>query len=132
MKREELEVIRKRAEAATPGPWYWEKLNEGDSEWDTEMPSLVSSIDEGVMHFGDCEEYYPTEGSPPTDEDAEFIAHAREDIPKLLAEIERLRIFERIFTKPVDLVATDEKGIAAKLYGVSINLPEGDGNDGNL
>jgi hypothetical protein len=90
MTNEELKAIRERAEAATPGPWYWEKLD-ADGWNDTEMPCLVSASDEGVMDFGDCEQYYPTEGSPPNDEDAEFIAHAREDVPKLLAEIERLR-----------------------------------------
>ena len=32
------------------------------------------------------------------DEDAEFIAHAREDIPKLIAEIERLQALKQIGT----------------------------------
>jgi regulator of replication initiation timing len=49
----ELDVIRKRAEAATPGPWFAEAANTAD---------------------------------------AEFIAHARQDVPKLLAEIERLKL----------------------------------------
>jgi hypothetical protein len=94
MTNEELKAIRDRAEAATPGPWYWEKLD-ADGWNDTEMPCLVSASVEGVMDFGDCEQYYPTEGSPPNDKDAEFIAHAREDVPKLLAEIERLKEAEK-------------------------------------
>ncbi|WP_205590205.1 hypothetical protein [Brevibacillus laterosporus] len=72
MTREEIEAIRKRAEKATPGPWRKELsygLNIASDE------SIVLDDEVGVIR-------YP---------DAEFIAHAREDIPKLLAEIERLQ-----------------------------------------
>jgi hypothetical protein len=87
---DELEAIRKRAEAATEGPWGWAKFALDDDDWDTEMPWLGNAT-EAVMDFGDCEQYYPTQGTPPNSADAEFIAHAREDVPKLLAEIERLK-----------------------------------------
>jgi hypothetical protein len=88
---EELEAIRKRAEAATQGPWYWEKFNPDEDDYDTEMPYL-NSEKESIMDFGDGEQFYPTEGNPPNEADAEFIAKAREDVPKLLAEIERLKL----------------------------------------
>jgi hypothetical protein len=73
---EQLTEIRKRAEAATAGPWTIEKesyvCNAGFWVTDTViMPDITSNIFEET--------------------DAEFIAHAREDVPDLLAEIERLR-----------------------------------------
>jgi hypothetical protein len=60
--QDELDAIRKRADAATPGPWTTPEKNPTD-------------------------EYYAS--CFPADED--FIGHAREDIPALLDEIERLR-----------------------------------------
>jgi regulator of RNase E activity RraA len=72
MTNEELEVIRKRAEAASPGPWSYQ-FAIGIEVINAE--TTIVADDDGVVR-------YP---------DAEFIADAREDIPMLLAEIERLR-----------------------------------------
>jgi hypothetical protein len=116
MKREELEAIRKRSEAATPGPWYWDKFNLDEDDYDTEMPYLNSEKD-SIMDFGDGEQFYPTEGTPPNEADAEFIAHAREDVPKLLAEIERLKTvsndileeYDSSERRVIDEVSTDRK-----------------------
>lgn len=83
---EQLEAIRKRAEAATEGPWVWD--DKGTHR--TDMPRL-RGVPWNVMDFGNNATYYPTEGTPPDDNDAEFIAEARVDIPALLAEVERLR-----------------------------------------
>lgn len=61
----ELAEIRKRCDAATPGPWgspmnlCWTMIN-----------SKLEDVPEG---------------------DEKFIAHARTDVPKLLAEIDQLR-----------------------------------------
>jgi hypothetical protein len=72
--RLDLEAIRNRAEAATPGPWE-------DSY--------------GAAHGFVCDE--PTQilgvqiSSEHHIEDAAFIAHAREDVGALVAEVERLR-----------------------------------------
>jgi hypothetical protein len=54
MNDERLAEIRKREQAATPGPWW------------------ASPSDEGA--------------------DAQFMAHARTDIPDLLSEVERLKV----------------------------------------
>jgi hypothetical protein len=64
---EELAAIRERAEKATPGPW----------------------IDNGNEIVAECKPNLGIAGAI-SDEDAEFIAHARTDIPKLIAEVERL------------------------------------------
>lgn len=79
MTTEMIAAIRERAERATPGPWQWEMLRRGVMGADTLVAMAV---------WGDevTEQYIAI-----SDADAEFIAHAREDIPKLLAEIERLQ-----------------------------------------
>lgn len=92
---EELAAIRQRAEKATPGPWTVSRLARGyvlvDSEQYTPIATTVEYNEDGTVHMlfaGDeC------------DANQQFIAHAREDIPRLLdaleaayAEIERLQI----------------------------------------
>ncbi|UYZ12187.1 hypothetical protein A6764_00045 [Brevibacillus sp. WF146] len=78
---EELTAIRERAEKATPGPWLWSgaKVLNGKYMFVPQGSYLADTL----ITFGDT---YENGGY-----DAEFIAHAREDIPRLLAEIERLR-----------------------------------------
>ncbi|AZU61014.1 hypothetical protein [Neobacillus mesonae] len=68
--QEDIEAIRKRAEAATRGPWI--KYNK-HGKWISNYP------------------YWDYVGEINKDADYEFIVKAREDVPKLLAEIERLR-----------------------------------------
>ena len=72
---ERLNDIKKRCEYATPGPWksYVEAR---------EKISGSSFIQTGGVDI------YLTGA---TTEDQDFIANARQDIPDLLAEIERLR-----------------------------------------
>ena len=72
-----LDEIRARAEAATPGPWGQGNINSGDG---------ISLLDVYSEHAG-----YVKVASVWDSEDRDFIAHAREDIPYLLAEVERLR-----------------------------------------
>lgn len=70
MNAERIEEIRKRVEALWDDGWYKE-----------------------VETVGNSASYYvqPGVAQVATDVEAEFIAHAREDIPALLAEVERLR-----------------------------------------
>lgn len=76
--------IRSRLALASPGPWY----HCPKRSWDTGGIYSTSEIDNPWGHeiFAVIEEYMHG-----TKEDGEFLAHAREDIPWLLAEIERLR-----------------------------------------
>ena len=77
MSDERLEQIQARAVAATPGPWDCY----GDGAYEV--------FDAGEYRDGD-----PGEVVAPVVtklNDAEFIAHARGDIPALLAEVARLR-----------------------------------------
>lgn len=72
MKAEELAVIKERAEKATEGPWY------------------VDNYDGSVR--GDDNKFICSQNFE--DSDAEFIAHARQDVPKLVVEVERLQAQE--------------------------------------
>jgi len=75
----DLDAIRARAEAATPGPWN----ATGSSHDDDGLVTLFSD---------DVDADDPVAIVAPSD--AEFIAHARVDISALLAEVERLRLSE--------------------------------------
>lgn len=90
MTDQELAEIEARANAATPGPWKAKPREDdrnercagivalrpdADDEWDRELDVVVT--DSGVY--------------PPDPKTAEFIAHAREDVPKLIAEVRKLR-----------------------------------------
>lgn len=87
----ELNAIRERAEKATPGPWEaraWKST--------TDDQYFVSQAFEGGKELATAwqGERYPEMPEIPNGEaeaNAKFIAHARSDVPKLLAEIERLR-----------------------------------------
>lgn len=73
-----IEEIKARCEVTTPGRWKWE----ADILLTSDPTHLV------LKPYYDDDDYTITICVMP--EDAEFIAHAREDIPFLLAEIERL------------------------------------------
>lgn len=76
MPQEELDTIRRRATDATRGPWcHW-------SGWDRADNCVNSESREDMHTVADV---------IPEPNDAEFIAHARTDIPALLAEVEWLR-----------------------------------------
>lgn len=62
MTEDELRAIEARANAAMPGPWEGFDNNPCDDYWAKDYPA-----------------------------DAEFIARAREDIPRLVAEVRKLR-----------------------------------------
>jgi len=116
-----LATIEARAMAATPGPWlegvdYWEAESDADGQCrncggDTPLmevrpeanqlwhvhrwrldrrryPHWWTEIASDGVHETVCGGNY---GGVVCRADAEFIAHAREDIPRLLAEIHRLR-----------------------------------------
>ena len=76
-----LNEIEARANAATEGPWEWE--GEAKAEWEEGANSLVPSRhpDDPVLYgYG-----YDASGiEVKTPADAEFIAHARTDVPALV------------------------------------------------
>lgn len=78
----DLDAIRKRAEAATPGPWYLERHDQEDGSIAYEVWShepyyrIISTTDEDNE-----KNVYNAKNV------ADFIAHAREDIPALLSAL---------------------------------------------
>lgn len=86
MTKEQIDAIRARIDAATPGPWlvdscldvYTEQVREIDHDIGIELYKTVYS-----HHTAG------PEGTQPW-HDTHFMAHAREDVPALLAEVERL------------------------------------------
>ncbi len=116
----DLDSIKARCEAATPGPWRW---------WDaSELRSLVFEDD---PHLDDLSAPIVGEpimggfGEPEWDisvADAEFIAHAREDVPALVAEVKRLRAaLDDIW------LSTDDDADVLKEWAGEALHPEADG-----
>lgn len=73
--------IRQRAEAATPGPWTYTKDPgyAGMYGWPPEGPDDLN------------QEGWESTHPPPGDANGPFIAHARQDIPDLLAALDAAR-----------------------------------------
>lgn len=85
MTPQQIAEIRERANAATEGPWRADTATSGPDDW----PIMAAST--GYLSIcPDC----GTRGGMDRP-DAEFVAHAREDVPALLAEVDRLHV-ERI------------------------------------
>lgn len=106
MTDEELAQIKERAEKATEGPW-----------------KIEESRYEGSYNVSSVKEEYDLSACLCPIKDAEFIAHAREDIPKLLAEIEALRESKEYCKRLVSGLTREnallkgEKPITVKLNG---------------
>ena len=80
----DLEAIRARLKAATPGPWEW------TDESGTGRRETLSTLGESPIAVLMPE--YDVDGAyiEATPDDATFITHAPQDIADLLAEVERL------------------------------------------
>lgn len=88
----ELAEMKQRCDSATAGPWL------RDAERDRTIFSASGEMIGGVL--------YNTKGG----EDADFIANARTDMPRLIAEVERLRTelaAAKIAAGATDRVAND-------------------------
>lgn len=80
MTRDQLDAIRARVEAATPGPW------EPSSDTLTWI-----HVEAHGLTVAECRTYLNRQHTDAqNDANAAFIAKAREDVPALLAEVERL------------------------------------------
>ena len=84
MTEDEIAAALDRAEAAGRGPW-WASWEGRDHE------SGDSFIGTGSPGERGPDLYVSTDGRPGPVEVLDFIAHARQDVPALVAEIRRLR-----------------------------------------
>lgn len=93
MTRAELDEIRERCEAATPGPWEW-KFKE-KNEYGATARGLSGADLESVIGLDDEWRGYPECGQDIVMDidlkDAAFIAISRTAVPRLLDEVARLQ-----------------------------------------
>jgi hypothetical protein len=105
MNRPDIESLEKRLEAATPGPWESvPPISEGSSadgsqSWSASEGRLINGPPQTVEDIALSKRWFRRK------EDGDFIAHAREDIPALIAyvkelaaEIERMRPLYELYT----------------------------------
>lgn len=89
-----LAEIKARERAATPGPWECETHH---------------------TRWGDVHEVLVNKCNPSTVSDCYFIAHARTDIPALVAEVERLNVIAeqryQLYDGALNTIATLEKAL---------------------
>ena len=102
---DELDAIQRRTDAATPGPWHLRYLDDEyaanlvavstDSENDLQGAApRWPDFDAGTIVAATLVQSphrYVDIADERWDENAAFIAHARQDIPRLVAEVRRLR-----------------------------------------
>jgi hypothetical protein len=77
----DLDAIEERANAATPGPWHVDDEDYAEAIYAADD---VTTVIAGGRWGGEARVFETTE-------DARFIAHARTDVPALVAEVRRLR-----------------------------------------
>jgi hypothetical protein len=96
----ELGVIQRRVDAATPGPWFVRQLDDSNAASLTAVCSAPGpdvrwpDFDAGEVIAGTLIQWpvrYVSVADHKWDDNAELIAHARTDIPRLIEEIHRLR-----------------------------------------
>jgi hypothetical protein len=95
MTPKELEAIKRRCEAATPGPWFGPRLSD---DWPPGWVAVYAAYESGepipFAVIGICGRFEEES----INENAEFIAHSITDIPALVAEVEKLRELEPLLT----------------------------------
>lgn len=102
MTTEELEAIRARAEAATPGPW----THGGYPLKGIGGPEVLAAGDVHLLTMV-CR--------PDDDTDATFIAHARQDVPALCDEVARLTSECHAMDEAITIACADRDAYAADL-----------------
>lgn len=85
----DLEAIRRRVTWTTPGPWYADTGTPRDED-DVERRRDWGVYTDNGQYKGTPEFIADTEYSQNPEIDAEFIAHARQDVLALIARVEEL------------------------------------------
>ena len=101
MPNDELEELEELCMAATPGPWFVRALDDDyamnlvavSTSPDTGRAERWPEFDHGEMIAGTLVQHprYIDSSDQRWDENATFIATAREAVPRLVAEVKRLR-----------------------------------------
>ena len=85
MTKEQLQAIKDRCEAATPGEWAYFRNKYDDYKLSVPLPDTNWTYPLVSLEPNQGQFIYDN-----IDNDLTFIAHARKDIPALIAEVERL------------------------------------------
>ncbi|MEV6678307.1 hypothetical protein AB0N09_15830 [Streptomyces erythrochromogenes] len=89
---EELSAIERRVSAATPGPWVgWMETRQGLGGSSFIQISSDAEEDDEIHLTRTHAGHTITGPDAQTDADIDFIASARQDVPRLVDEIRRLR-----------------------------------------
>lgn len=126
----DLDTIEARVNAATEGPWEAEvgegiEVNAGTARtvWndagDVGTPAKSWRSTDRILEVSDAEYDLPDEDYEIVAANAEFIAHARTDVPALIAEVRRLRAAERA-------LATDGTVARSTVRGLLAGIRKGD------
>ncbi len=93
---EQLAEMKERCEKATPGPFH-----RTHQDW----PQIIqtSHITRDVWTIASLDNHYGMNTGRNVDEDADFIAHSRTDIPLLIAEVEKFNSLYRSEGLALDL-----------------------------
>lgn len=126
----DLGPIRKRFKNATRGPWHWAggALHAGENEivlWPAN--SIISDVEQAPsvqwsQALGACGHHAETYAEA----NAEFIEHARWDIPALVREVERLRQEAKITEEKVEAPEAQKPplGLMPKWRWLELRLEE--------
>ena len=80
----ELDAMQQRADAASKGPWR-SFIEDRDHECGSDFIQIGGDDDR------EDDMYVSRDTARASDEDLDFIAAARQDVPRLIAEVKRLR-----------------------------------------
>jgi len=126
MTKKELSEIKERESNATPGNWCWSKVVDSENKR-VEGVSVHEYEDGGII----CD--MDNECTVDWEADAKFIAHSREDIPRLIEALEKAIEIIRSYDAEEDSVwelAADAGCILEKrTYKAREFLKEFDSND---
>ena len=128
MKREELEAIEAREAVATPGPWEQDRGLE-----------VYTHDKRGYFRLADIRGWGHLTGQGalalPKDEaiaiqtaNAEFIAHSRQDVPALLAEVKRLNAELERMNGEYDSAVADLETLLGEIDNCLVCGPSPSGN----
>ena len=132
----DLDTIEARAAAATLGPWKFYTPSEHKRDFRIAALGVLPSCDAEVRvpiwnggYVCRLTRSHPTGadgGLPPRKEDAAFIAHARADVPALVAEVRRLRQQVELMRQGV---YTEEEALADALAATEDGIDEAGGEE---
>ena len=104
MNESQLKAIEERANKASNAPWIVEAGDYSGANWMIGATSvfLGGSAWDDKSYYITTQNVHASELEGDAKTDAEFIAHAREDVPALIAEVKRLRA--KLDAMPVEAI----------------------------